>query len=479
MESSELIRISNEFLDNLKRMKFEIEELLKKKLEVSVVEEYAEKLKENLRILEELKEKMELLGFDTPYINIGKLKGFDSDELYEIMNYTSYLRRMANEKKGVLERIRHSVVSHKIALGHLLEDIGNKKIIQYLPYDGSYKAPITGLSPYLINAYKEILNILQSQGKGVVTSVTLSLIVFKDGKREFKRIKIDDENYEDYIKKHYKDAIITSMKRNYSKNKLIDDQYVRRVLAVGYLNAYKDDVERGIEKKLDELLTDEQKKMLETYKRIVSAEEEEDYEGGIFDMRVLDERKVRELEIKEKLEKEGLYENGRPVEELKNALDIEKEISKEIATNILIEQISRDIFMYYLHKSPDERTRSNLFPSILITPSKAHLKWMKINGIDIPKVLDLKFLLEKELPKYNIPLKDLGGLVLYLVYDWDKVEEFKFKKKNVEELMKKIAPIDSIKDILKDKDVDISKIEKYYKVKKEKTKKFLEALRKL
>ncbi|AEF95755.1 DUF530 family protein [Methanotorris igneus] len=479
MESSELIRESNEFLDNLKRLKFEIEELLKKKLEDSVIEEYAKKLEENLKILEELKEKMELLGFDTPYTNVGKLKGFDSDELYEIMNYTSYLRRIANEKKGVLERIRHSVVSHKIALGHLLEDIGNKKIIQHLPYDGSYKISITGLSPYLINAYKEMLNILQSQGKGVVTSITLSLIVFKDGKREFKRIKIEDENYEDYIKKHYKDAIITSMKRNYSKNKLIDDQYVRRVLAVGYLNAYKDDIEKVIRDKLNELLTGEQKKMLETYKKIVGVEEEEDYEGGIFDMRVLDEKKVRELETIEKLEKEGLYRNGRPIEDLKIALDTEKEISKKVATEILTEQLSRDIFMYYLHKSPDERTRSNLFPSIMTTPSKAHLKWMKVSGIDVPKVLDLKFLLEKELPKYNIPLKDLGGLVLYLVYDWDKVEEFKFKKKNVEDLLKKIAPIESIKDILKDKDVDISKIEKYSKVKKEKTKKFLEALGKL
>ncbi|MFU8653965.1 DUF530 family protein [Methanotorris formicicus] len=479
MESSELIRESNEFLDNLKRLKCEIGEVLKKDLEDSAIGEFAKKLEDNLRILEEFKEKMELLGFDTPYTNVGKLKGFDSDEMYEIMDYTSYLRRMANEKKGVLERIRHSIVSHKIALGHLLEDISNKKIIQYLPYDGSYKISITELPPYLINAYKEMLNILQSQGKGVVTSITLSLIVFKDGKREFKRIKIEDENYEDYIKKQYKDAIITSIKRNYSKNKLIDDQYVRRVLAVGYLNAYKEDIERDIENKLNEILTDEQKKMLEIYKKVICVEEENDYEGGILDIRTLDEKKVKELETIEKLEKEGLYRNGRPVEDLKIALDTEKDISKKVATDILIEQLSKDLFMYYLHKSPDERTRSNVFPSILITPSKGHLKWMKVDSIDVPKVLDLKFLLEKELPKYSIPLKDLGGLVLYLFYDWDKVEKFKFKKKNVEKLLKKIAPIESIKNILKEKDIDISKIEKYSKIKKEKTKKFLEALGKL
>jgi Zn-finger domain-containing protein len=43
-------------------------------------------------------------------------------------------------------------------------------------------------------------------------------------------------------------------------------------------------------------------------------------------------------------------------------------------------------------------------------------------------------------------------------------------------LLKKIALIEPIKEILKEKNIDISKLEKFGKIKKEKTKKFLDLL---
>ena len=68
---------------------------------------------------------------------------------------------------------------------------------------------------------------------------------------------------------------------------------------------------------------------------------------------------------------------------------------------------------------------------------------MKIDKINAPDVLDLKFLLERELPKYNISIKNSGGVALYLIHDWDAVKEFKYDKKDVEEVLNSIAPIDA------------------------------------
>ncbi|MDK2790888.1 MAG: uncharacterized protein PWP15_1397 [Methanothermococcus sp.] len=473
MESSTLIKKCNEFLDRLSKFK---DELIM--LDGSVNNDLIAKLEDNLQTLECFKEKMELKGFDTPFIGVGRLKGSDEDDIYDIMNYTTYLRRIVDEKKGALERVRYAIVAHKIALGNILDEIGNKEIIYLLPYDGSYKESLTNLPSFFIKTYKKILNIFESEGKGVISSTTLSLIVVENGKRKFKRVKTEEQDYERYIRENYEDAIITSIKRNYSKNKLLNDQYVKKILALAYLVTYREEIEIEIEKKLRKVFSKSQRKLISKYKEIMESLGGEHFEGGIIDVRVLDELKLKELKAREELEKLGLYKNGKPIEELRISLDVEKNITEDICLKISLKYLSLDLFNYYLHKTPDERTRSNMFPSILVTPSKAHLKWMNIEGIDAKNVLDLKFLFEKELPKYNIPLKNIGGVALYLIHDWDAVERFGFKKEDIEEVLRNMAPIENVKSILKEK-VDIKKLESYNEIKKEKTKKFLNLLGKI
>ncbi|AIJ05582.1 hypothetical protein JH146_0735 [Methanocaldococcus bathoardescens] len=480
--TSNLIKNANEFLDSLNginnKLKEIVDKIKNKTIDKTELSNIISTLEKNLEILQDLKSKMEFLEFDSPYKNVGKLKGsYDSEGLQEIASYSTYLRRIASEKKGILERVRHALVAHKIALAHLTEDIGNINLPPNLPLDGSYKKIMFEFPPYLVTTYKEFLDILEPKGRGILTSYTVSLIVIDKGKREFKRVKVEDKNYEKYIKEKFGNAIITSIKRNFSKNKIIDDQYVRRVLAIGYLNAYKDEIERAINEKIDKLLNEEEKKYLNKYLELcLLFREEADISGGILDVRCMEERKLKELELKEILEKEGLYKDGEPIELLKKAIKIKNELSKEISKDILIKKFSEDVFKFYLYKTPDERARSNLFPSIMITPQKGFLSWMKVEGVDCINVLDLKFKLEEELPKYQIPLKNIGGVALYLIHDWKTVEKFNFNKKDIEDLLKKIALIEPIKEILKDKNVDISKLEKFGKVKKEKTKKFLDLL---
>jgi len=435
-------------------------------------------LSRNLKILEDLKEKMELQGFDTPFIGVGKLKGCDEEDLYEIKSYVSYLRRMVDEKKGVLERVRYAIVSHRIALGHLKEKEGNRRIVHFLPYDGSNKNILFNMPTLFVRTYKRLLNILESEGKGILSSVTITFIVVEDGKRKLKRVKIEDENYEEYLKRNYGDVLITSIKKNYTKNKLISDSYVRKTLALSYLLAYWNEIEGKIKKEYEEKLSEHQRELIEKYRSTV-LDLREDVEGGVIDVRALEELKIKRIRMREELERLGIYKGGKPVGELESALRVEREISEKLSYSIAVKYLSQDIFKYYLYKTPDERGKSSMFPSILPTPSPLNLRWMELEGIDPVNVLDVKFLLERELPKYSISIKNLGGVALYLVHGWDGVQRYGFRREDVEEILKDIAPIDRLRSLLSKKGVDIKKLERYNSIKRERTKRFLDALSRL
>uniref|UniRef100_A9AAZ4 Uncharacterized protein n=1 Tax=Methanococcus maripaludis (strain C6 / ATCC BAA-1332) TaxID=444158 RepID=A9AAZ4_METM6 len=476
MDSSVLIKECNDFLDCLSNFGDKLKDFDSKKEDS--VDPICETLENNLRILENFREKMELQGFETPYIGVGRLKGGEDDDIYEIINYSSYLRRMVDEKKGSLERVKYAIVSHKIAIGNIQEEQGNKKILSYLSFDGSYKEMLSKIPPFFIKSYKRILNAFETEGKGILSSITLSLVILENGKRKFKRIKIEEEDYEGYIKKTFGDAIITSLKKNYSKNKLLNDQYVKKILSLAYLSAYADEIIEKIDEKLKERLSDEERCIVKKYRMICSDFKNDDCESGIIDVRAMEETKVKKMNLKIDLEEKGLYRNGKPLKKLKKSLEMEDEIFENISLEVPIKNLSKDLLTYYLKKSADERTRSNQFPSILVTPSPAHLNWLVVENIEPKKILDLKFLLEKELPKYEIPIKNLGGVSLYLLYDWNIVESFGFGKAEIEEILKLIAAMNDVKELLKDK-IDAKKFEEYSKIKKDKTKNFLNALGKL
>ncbi|ABR54148.1 Protein of unknown function DUF530 [Methanococcus vannielii SB] len=494
MDSSVLIQQCNEFLDGLSNFGDNFKKPFLEK--ENSVNELQKSLECNLCILENLREKMELQGFETPYIGVGQIKGGEDDDIYEIINYSSYLRRMVDEKKGSLERAKYAIVSHKIAIGNLLDEFGNKDILQNLPYNGSYKEHLSKIPPLFFKSYKNILSAFESEGfsklrsskikglehaypeKGVVSSITLSLVIIENGKRKFKRVKIEEEDYEGYIKRTYGDAIITSVKKNYSKNKLLNDQYVKKTLTLAYFTTYLPEIKEKINLEVKESLSKEERCLIKKYSNICENFENDVYEGGIIDVRALEETKLKKMNIKTDLEEKGLYKNGKLLENLKKSLEIQNRIFESISVEIPIKKISKDLFMYYLLKSPDERSRSHMFSSILVTPSTSQLKWLDIEEIEPKKILDLKFMFEKELPKYEISLKNIGGVSIYLLYGMEKALEYGFEKTGIEDILKLIAVIEDIKENLKGK-IDLKVLEKYCKIKKEKTKSFLNALGKL
>lgn len=367
-----------------------------------------------------------------------------------------------------------------MAIGNLSDDAGNKNIIFFLPYGGAYKELLMQLPSIFIKSYKKILNIFELNHKGVLSSITMSIVVIENGKRKFKRIKIEDEDYDAYIEKHYGDALITSLKKNYSKNKLITDSYVKKTIVLAYLLTYADDIEKEINKRLNNTLSKHQRDMIVKYLEITSNYDCEYIDGGVIDFRRMDEIRLKKQELNEELEKCGLFKDGKIIDELQTALNIEKNIYDEVCYEIPIKYLSNDLFKYYLYNTPDERSRSNMFPSILLTPAMSQLTWANMGDNINPKsVLDLKFLLERELPNYKISLKNVGGVALYLIHDWDAVKKYGYNKKDIESILKDIAPLSDLMSNLKEKNIDIEKIEKYNTIKKKRTKKFLNALSKL
>ncbi|MCS3900353.1 DUF530 family protein [Methanococcus voltae] len=434
-------------------------------------------LEKNLNILESYREKMELKGFDTPYIGVGKLNGGEEDDIYDILNYSSYLRRVVDEKKGTLERVKYAIVSHKIAIGNLQDD-GNLDLICNLPYNGSYKESLLQLPHYVVKTYKKFLTILNSEGKSSLSSTTLAIVVKENGRRRFKRIKVEEEDYEKYIRDNYGDAIITSIKKNYTKSKLLNDQYVKKILALAYLHTYQSLIGDKILENVSKMLKMNELSLIAQYKQICQNYERADCEGGIIDVRQINELKFKKLQLVSKLEDCGLYKEGKPLKCLEKSLEVENAIFEDACLNVPLSHLSNDLLRYYLNNTADERTRSNLFPSILVAPSKSQLAWLRLKN-DYKKVLNYKLNLEKEFPKYDLPIKLTGGILLYLAYDWDVVESYGYSKPEIESALKIICNIEEITKKLDCEPFDIAKLQEYNKIKKKKTKKFLNALGKI
>ncbi|MBP2171963.1 DUF530 family protein [Methanococcus voltae] len=434
-------------------------------------------LEKNLVILEDYREKMELKGFDTPYIGVGRLNGGEEDDIYDILNYSSYLRRVVDEKKGSLERVKYAIVSHKIAIGNL-QDSGNLDLICNLPYDGSYKEFLLQLPHYVVKTYKKFLTILNSEGKSTLSSTTLSIVIKENGRRRFKRIKVEEEDYEKYIRDTYGDAIITSIKKNYTKSKLLNDQYVKKILALSYLHTYQSLIGDKILKNISKMLNMSELSLITQYKQICQNYERADCDGGIIDVRQINELKFKKLQLISKLEDCGLYKDGKPLKCLEKSLEVENAIFEDACLNVPLSHLSNDLLKYYLNNTADERTRSNLFPSILVTPSKSQLAWLRLKT-DHKKVLNYKLILEKEFPKYDLPIKLTGGILLYLAYDWDIVENYGYSKSEIESALKIICNIEDITKKLDCEPFSIEKLKEYNNIKKKKTKKFLNALGKI
>ena len=481
------------------------------------------KFQERLETLQQIKETMDAQGYTSPYRALSKygitaVRNTPIEEVGETNRHNQYFRMKASAKKNILDRVKSSIDAHKIAIGHMDEygkiecekchkkfspnnlkkecscssknykllnnESANHRleILPYLPYGGNYMVLISQLSRWGRDSFKKVLNILKQERKGSVKTVSL-LIRYKEGNRFIrKRVTLDSyyvDSYEEEIRKRYgKNVRIEALQFHRTKPAIIDDKNTRNALAIGYVRLAEDIVKKHKNEILKDNIRNFEK--LSHYDEIVYEMKQEkpkflDISESLEDWR---EEKTKKELTKVKL----MYKNGNLNRQLSHDLKTREIITKTIFTNIAPCLILWDMFKYYLTTSNDKRKRhGGPFPyireeidrqqrdvfqktytkTIKILQERESEKIIPISEMDL--ILHKKFKLEKQIKHSNMKINNtaLGGAMIY--------NEGKVPIENIAQVLS-IEPT----DITNEKD----NIEKIAKPKSQKSKQFLELLKK-
>ena len=419
------------------------------------------KLDDRLNFLQKLKDDMDIQGYTTPFTSLSKygtktVAEVAADEIRENSRHNQIFRMKANAKKNILDRVKSAIDSHKIALGNL-EQYGYVKcnscykkysmseyksmdgectckstsfafktnrdqthrieIIPYLPLSGNYMVLMSELSQYARDSFKQVLNILKQERKGVVKTISL-VIKFRDDNNRLirKNITLDSEyvdNYEEEVRNRYgRNVRIEALRFNRTKPAIIDDKHARTALALGYVGYG--------EKIITQISDDILKRNLTDFKRISKYDEILlEYENRIPDF--IDKYDINAIEEWRKSEIESRFKSlnyvdryGNMARSLKRDIKVRENIYRNVFKNIATVLIIWDMFRYYMTTSNNAR-KINIgpFPYIRVELDREQRKVFQTTYKKVIELLcdftDLKI----------IPIPEMD-LLLY--------EKFKFEK---------------------------------------------------
>lgn len=307
------------------------------------------------------------------------------------------------------------------------------EIIPYLPLSGNYMVLMSGMTSWGRESFKKVLNLLKQERKGVVKTVS-AVIRFKENDRWIrKRVTIDSEhvdNYEEEIRKQYgKNVRIEFLQFHRTKPTIINDKHARTALAIGYVKYAENIVQNNKESvfkenisniyklaKYDEIVRDVK---LQRPKFITEEDSLEEWQS---------------FEIENRLKTVGLMskrENLDPqlLQDIKKRESVEKDIFSEVGSTLIL----WDIFKYYLTTSYDRRKRyGGPFPYLRIDIDRQQRRIFENMNRDVVKILknnenehivelhnmDLllnkKFNLEKKIKGSNIQIDNvaLGAAII-------------------------------------------------------------------
>lgn len=467
MDESKLILKSEEFLNNIDKNKpdFKIDSL-------DEFNKVYGQFQENLKYLQNLKEKMDLSGYSAPFRSLNKYgissqSDNDLDDSSELARHNHHFRIKATTKKNILDRIKASIDAHKIVLGNLESyavlhcekcnknyrpskywsknkkcDCGGTdfkfiikesnvyrlEILEYLPLSGNYMVLMSQLSNWGRNSLKKVLSILKTQRKSVVTNVSPIIKIKENGRWITKRISLDSEfanSYEEELRKQYgKNFRIEKLDFHRSKPNLINDKHTRKALALAYVRYSEEVVEKHKEQVIHENIRNIEN--LQKYDEIIkeinqskpSHIKEEDY-SNIGEYNEIEE--WRHNKKIEKLKESGLMdEYGNLNRILERDIERRQLIEDTVFVMIAPTLIIWDMFKYYLITSPDKRKRyAGPFPYLRSDIDRQQRQVFKMSA----KVVEI---LQKEGEKIiNVPEMDL---ILY--------EKFHFERKNTHRHLK-------------------------------------------
>ncbi len=385
-------------------------------------------LKDNLYELKEFRDTMEIKGYKAPYSSLMKFGRVASvemkvEDLHDISRHTQHFRMRAALKKNILDRVKSSIASHKIAIGHLEEyttikclicnkdytgheiaDLttqkcmcGSKdlelninyqgiyrlKIIKYLPLSGEYMVKMSELSPLGRDAFRQIVRILKQEKRGLVKTVSMVVKVLEGGRWVRKRVNLDCSgklNYEKEIRKKYgSNARIEFLQFHRKKPSIVNDKHVQNALALGYVKFSEKQAENIIPIILNKNLKNMVK--LKKYDEILLNARLTGRRMGEDDQ---DQKTLEKELITESLIKEGLLNKDLLDKELQEDLIQRKKIEEELLVDAPRILILWDLVKYYLSTSYDRRSKySGPFPNLRPVLDKTQINTFT----DFPKSL--------------------------------------------------------------------------------------------
>jgi Zn-finger domain-containing protein len=405
MNESVLIARAEKFLEGIKRQRIQIDKITDFESFI-VIYHY---LKDNMNELYDFRDTMEIKGYKAPYSSLIRpsrslTNELKADEVRDVSRQTQFFRMKAAAKKNILDRVKSSIASHKIAIGHLeefatiecnvcrkqfkrheIELVESKKctcgatdlilkqnkngvyrmdILRYLPLSGEYMLRMSDLPPLGRDAFRNIVRILKHEKRGIVKTLSLVVKVFEDGRWIRKRVNMDAEdekNYEREIRKEYgPNARIEFLQFHRKKPAIINDRHVQTALSIAYVKVAAEIANKIMENILDVALKNKEKiriydnvhKMATEFANSIANEAEER------DM-------LREDKLIELLTENNLCDDGILEKELQKDIDTRNEIKRKLFIEMPRIFILWDIARYYLTTSYDRRSKySGPFPNL-------------------------------------------------------------------------------------------------------------------
>ena len=360
------------------------------------------KLVDRLNYLQNLKDDMDAQGYTTPFTSLSRygtksVSEVSLEEVGENSRHNQIFRMKANSKKNILDRVKSAIDSHKIAIGNLeqfgyvkcnncykkysIDEYGqidgkctcssqgftfkvNKEathrlqIIPYLPLSGNYMVLMSELSSYGRESFKQVLNLLKQERKGVVKTISL-VIRFRDKNNRLirKNVSLGSDyvnNYEEEVRRQYgRNVRIETLRFHRTKPAIIDDKHARTALALAYVK-YAESI-------IGEIKDDILKRRLTDFKRMnryfeIIAEYENQTPDFIdkYDQNAIEE--WRQSQIQKEFQKLNYVDRCVNIKRsLSRDLKIRESIYKNAFKNIASAIIMWDIFRYYMTTSNNSR----------------------------------------------------------------------------------------------------------------------------
>ena len=501
MQESALVNKAETFLEEISNDPISLENIE----DFEVFKDLYFKLDSRLDHLQKLKDDMDVQGYTTPFVSVNRygtktVSEVAADEIRETSRHNQIFITSANAKKNILDRVKSAIDSHKIALGNL-EQFGYVKcnscykkyamnefkdmdgqctckstsfsfkvskelthrleIIPYLPLSGNYMVLMNELSQYSRESFKQVLNILKQERRGVVKTISPT-IKFKDENNRLirKTITLDSEyidNYEEEVRKRYGANVrIERLRFNKTKPAIIDDQNARKALALAYVG-YADEI-------ISEIKDDILKRNLTDFKRINKYDEIlDEFENQKPDF--IDKYDQDAIEAWRKAQIEKRFRSLNYIDRycnmtrsLKRDIKVRENIYRNIFKNIAYTLIIWDIFRYYFTTSNNAR-KINLgpFPYIRVELDREQRRVFQTTYEEVIEILKEflyeKFKFEKEMhnSKFKFNHVALGAALINQNSDIDlETISYAFNI-NESRIKKEIKHIDQIKNPKTDK----------------------------